>query len=409
MPKDDEAPPPATYNVSGKPWGIAEGERIFLSIRPDPDSSLVLRGFDYTFVPNASNPDATVEITLHHQRRGKATSEWASEPFLLYRLTAGQAIRLELNSDETLALYRHIQDLYAIGAEGVPRGEQTLQVHDAGALVATGDLAEQIKALIEKHGEGDVLAGVQALLPDPVEVVALKREHEKRSAAVTEFETHLAWNDWSELEWQAFFRRNDWIFGHGLDYHFLVSQLRQPDFGGQDLAGKGGQRGDELMSTAGNVRFAVLVELKKPRTDLLGGERYRNGAWSIGEELAGGVAQLQANLPMAPVRLSRWLPRNRPPGRRLHRAHPRPGPAIPPDRSSRRSGSKNASTTPIFGSSTCRRTVACTTVATSPARSTATFTVSSPCAAGPRRRATPSGSGSSRPASKPRQCSAAGE
>jgi hypothetical protein len=56
MAKDEEVAPPATYNVSGKPWGIAEGERIFLSIRPNEEGSEVRRGFDDTFVPNAANP-----------------------------------------------------------------------------------------------------------------------------------------------------------------------------------------------------------------------------------------------------------------------------------------------------------------------------------------------------------------
>ena len=75
MAKDEEVAPPATYNVSGKPVGIAEGERIFLSIRPNEEGSEVRRGLDDTFVPNAANPQATVEITLHHQRRGKADHE----------------------------------------------------------------------------------------------------------------------------------------------------------------------------------------------------------------------------------------------------------------------------------------------------------------------------------------------
>jgi hypothetical protein len=289
---DDE---PGTYNVAGKPWGVGEGERIFLSIRPDEDGRTVRRGFDFAVVPNRSDPDATVEITLHHQRRGKAEGEWDDEPFLLYSLTAGQAIRLPLNSAETLALYRHLQALFAIGAEGVQPGRRTLQVHDAESIVATGDLAELLRALVEKHGEESVVASVGALMPDPVEVIALKREFDKRSSALAEFETHLAWDDWSELEWQAFFRANDWIFGHGLEYHFLINQESQPSYGGEDFSGRGDQRGDELMSTAGDWRFAVLVELKTPGTELIGTTRYRSGAWSIGADLSGGVAQLQAN------------------------------------------------------------------------------------------------------------------
>jgi len=38
-----------------------------------------------------------------------------------------------------------------------------------------------------------------------------------------------------------------------------------------------------------------LVEIKKPDTDLLGNEEYRNGAYELGKNLVGGVAQVQAN------------------------------------------------------------------------------------------------------------------
>lgn len=49
------------------------------------------------------------------------------------------------------------------------------------------------------------------------------------------------------------------------------------------------------MNTAGDARFAVLVEIKKPGTPLLAAREYRNGAWQMGSELTGGVVQLQAN------------------------------------------------------------------------------------------------------------------
>lgn len=283
------------YRVSGKPWGTAEGERRTLSLRPDSDGAVTFRGFDFTIVPNANNPAASVEITLHHRRRAKPDGPWAEEPLRLTSLRAGEWVRLELDSDETLALYRQLRDLYAIGGQGVPIGDQALQVFDKDEVVAKGGLAAQINGLIEANGQVALFAALDAVLPDPLSVLALKQEHEARAAALTEFETHVQWGDWSELDWAKFFRANEWIFGHGLNYQFLVHQQSQPNYGGQDLTGSGGQRGDELFSTAGDWRFAVLVELKKPDTKLLGSEDYRNGAWEIHEELSGGVAQLQAN------------------------------------------------------------------------------------------------------------------
>jgi hypothetical protein len=52
---------------------------------------------------------------------------------------------------------------------------------------------------------------------------------------------------------------------------------------------------DPRRSTEVDIRFAVLVEIKRPDTELLAKKQYRNGAWLIGEDLAGGTAQLQAN------------------------------------------------------------------------------------------------------------------
>ena len=55
------------------------------------------------------------------------------------------------------------------------------------------------------------------------------------------------------------------------------------------------QKGDFLQRTEAEIKFTVLVEIKKPNTRLLGNEAYRNGAWELGEELTGGVSQMHAN------------------------------------------------------------------------------------------------------------------
>lgn len=97
-----------------------------------------------------------------------------------------------------------------------------------------------------------------------------------------------------EAFWQSFFERNTWIFGYGLNYKFLKSVQSQPYYGSSNVTGKGGQRGDFLSATAADVKFTVLVEVKKASTPLLGSE-YRNGAFPTSSEFACGVSQLQAN------------------------------------------------------------------------------------------------------------------
>jgi hypothetical protein len=288
-----------SYVVDGKPWGVGEGEVKWLSIRPDEDRRLVRRGFYYMTVDRKEGEEATVEITLHHQRRGKVEGTWEDTPFGLHKLNAGDAIRLPLDSNETLALYKGLEALYRIGAQGVRAGKRDYVMADKSTIVATGGATEALKALIERHGQEAFITAVSDLDAGAgFELVALlKKDYELKAAALKEFEEHLAPGDaWTENDWQAFFKRNDWIFGHGLDYRFLVTEVVQPNVGGTNVTGKGGQKGDFLLGSSGDVRFSVLVEIKTPGTDLLGKTRYRNGAWEIGEELSDGAAQMQANI-----------------------------------------------------------------------------------------------------------------
>jgi hypothetical protein len=92
-----------------------------------------------------------------------------------------------------------------------------------------------------------------------------------------------------EIAWQHFFQNNDWIFGYGLDYRFLEviqkeAKVASPDVGGQD-----GVTGDFLL---GCSKFTVLVELKKPDTQLFGKDKNRANSWTLSDDLIYGVSQI---------------------------------------------------------------------------------------------------------------------
>jgi len=111
-----------------------------------------------------------------------------------------------------------------------------------------------------------------------------------------EFRRELERDKWSESYWERFFRRNRWIFGYDLSYQFLTSVQDQPNYGGVEVTGGGTQLGDVLTRTEADARFTVLVELKRPSTRLLHPEPYRGqNIYRVDDELAGGMAQLQAN------------------------------------------------------------------------------------------------------------------
>ena len=68
----------------------------------------------------------------------------------------------------------------------------------------------------------------------------------------------------------------------------------QPHYGGTTVTGRGAQRGDHMLATVADVRFSVIVEIKRPETALVVDE-YRNGVYALGGDLTGGVSQIQVN------------------------------------------------------------------------------------------------------------------
>lgn len=106
----------------------------------------------------------------------------------------------------------------------------------------------------------------------------------------------------SEKDWEYFFQKNDWIFGYGLNYQFMGLLSTQNYVGGTNFTGGGGQIGDFILKTEGDLKYTVLVEIKKPSTNLISTKsnsrdqiKYRNGAYLLSGELLGGVSQLQVN------------------------------------------------------------------------------------------------------------------
>jgi hypothetical protein len=49
-----------------------------------------------------------------------------------------------------------------------------------------------------------------------------------------------------------------------------------------------------LLKTEAAARFTVLVDIKKPGTELVGRSPYRNKVYPLGQALTGGVSQLQS-------------------------------------------------------------------------------------------------------------------
>jgi hypothetical protein len=104
---------------------------------------------------------------------------------------------------------------------------------------------------------------------------------------------------WSELQWEKFFQKNQWIFGLGLRFQFLGLLQNQANYGGVSYTQKGGQRGEFLMATEAEERFTVLVEIKRPDSCIFHENStlkpYRNGVPGFSMEFANAISQVQIN------------------------------------------------------------------------------------------------------------------
>jgi Domain of unknown function (DUF4263) len=156
--------------------------------------------------------------------------------------------------------------------------------------------AEQIAAALTKHAPETVTAVLRLLSAheglrfsevDADEVL-------RRRARLEEFRRGLD-AKWDEASWKEFFDHNKWIFGYGLDYRILRIEHSQANVGGAGLSGTGGRIPDYAVSTTGDARFMVFVEIKTAETLLLAGSKpQRNGAWMLSRDLVDGLTQVQA-------------------------------------------------------------------------------------------------------------------
>jgi len=240
--------------------------------------------------------ESKFKITLVHQRKPSG-GDWLNEPSKPFStLKAGEAKKFILSYEETEKLREELNRMHAlVDQTHLRRGADHLVVAPEAEVVITGqNRARTIRELLNKGYSDDLWDALIQNDPDLVTRLSYARIHSENQKALGEFEANLKLRQ-GEQWWEDFFKRNTWIFGYGLNYKFLSTLQAQPSYGGTGVNGAGMQKGDFLQRTEAFLRFTVLVEIKKPGTDLLGNKKYRNGAWELHEELTGGVSQLHAN------------------------------------------------------------------------------------------------------------------
>ena len=180
---------------------------------------------------------------------------------------------------------------------------QTAKIAEFLSIISTLDLSDTQKSRISldnisfdalktllSSSKGPEI--IQKLTDSPdlhqdIYAVATKRK------ALDQFERNLG-QGLSEPDWQSFFERNPWIFGHGLSYVFLdkVGPKLEARTTGSSFD-RHGKTADGLMRTRAAISQYVLIEIKKDSTKLLKTDAYRSGCWALSDELSSAVTQAQ--------------------------------------------------------------------------------------------------------------------
>jgi hypothetical protein len=243
------------------------------------------------------NPNAPIKISFIYQKRHSSSEPWQkAESFNLAQLPKGHEIQLQLSSQETLKLKTELDNLYALAEAELSEKEGTFKVsNSASALVFDGKEKEILDRLLSTTDAKQLFFLLEQLEPETFEHLYLLKEYENKQKSLQCFKAQMDAATWKESQWATFFRENLWIFGHGLDYRIMNLECEQPNYGGYLFTGKGMQKGDYLFHSSGYAGFTVLVELKRPDTNLLDSENCRNGAYPAHRNLTEAIAQLQTN------------------------------------------------------------------------------------------------------------------
>jgi hypothetical protein len=260
-----------------------------------------------TLVDNAATPDACVRGHFVYQRKTRR-EEWVPVTNVpLSSLKSGEGFKLELHSQELLALIRGIGPLYRLyGQQGIPRGRTTFVRLEAGLarFLALGEpelttfldahtddaattLLKLVKWLASSPQAGETASRIAAIAPEqlPGFTALLGLATLKNGLAYwKQHQTNSA-----EEFWQQALADRAYVLSQVFAYPLVVIGTKAY-VGGKQVSNKGGNVIDFLAAIE-STDAVVLIEIKTPQTKLLG-RAYRENVFPLSPELSGAIAQV---------------------------------------------------------------------------------------------------------------------
>jgi hypothetical protein len=291
------------YTVIRKSGDTAEAEPVVL--RSTETTRLV---FKPLLVNNAQDAEAPVKGTFIFQKKGKSQNWEDFSTVPLSNLKSGEGVKLELHAGEFHELLKHAGALYRLyRKQGLPK-ERTHFIKltaDQDDMPHLGQLDVGRLLKVMKRAGSDAVSGVLEWISHldnagevvehlaRLEVDSLKQINSLVGATNLRALLQL-WEEnqtnSSEEFWQRTLQRYAFILSH-LFAHPVVLFKDKAYVGGKGLDNTGGHIVDFLFTNQ-LTRNAVLVEIKTPKTPLLGRQYRGGGVYGASDELAGAVTQV---------------------------------------------------------------------------------------------------------------------
>src|SRR5690554_2443734 len=110
---------PFIFDVTSTSAQSADVADIPFHLTSSDNANSTRKVMRYKLVKNPNNPDENVKIKILHQRRHKGEPNWKDQShFNLRNIKGGEEVQMQLNSQETLTLFKRLSELYALRGQG---------------------------------------------------------------------------------------------------------------------------------------------------------------------------------------------------------------------------------------------------------------------------------------------------
>lgn len=288
------------YSITRRSPGTAEGDPVVL--RETQTTRLV---FKPLLVNSAQDRRQPVKGSFVFQRKSRNDAWEDHSELQLSNLKATEWVKIDIKAKELDTLLKHVAAMYRLHRRhDLPRGKahyilvdlegspDAFQRNFDRILALSGRMGVDVVSnfiewAIRDENAADLLgqleqldAGTLGRLNTLVGVTSLKSMLQKWEANQ---------NNANEEFWQRTFQENAFVLSQVFSFPVLIISGKAY-VGGKVVDNTGGHLADFLAANP-ITKNAVIVEIKTPRTKLLG-KQYRAGVSSTSEELSGAVNQV---------------------------------------------------------------------------------------------------------------------